>query len=41
MNVILSIGLLIFTGYLLGELAEKNKTPENIGIYPGRYSAKS
>ncbi|WP_319590917.1 cation:proton antiporter [uncultured Draconibacterium sp.] len=31
MNVILSIGLLIFTGYLLGELAEKIKLPKISG----------
>lgn len=31
MNVILSIGLLIFTGYILGELAEKIKLPKISG----------
>ncbi|QIA07576.1 cation:proton antiporter [Draconibacterium halophilum] len=31
MNVILSIGLLIFSGYLLGELAEKIKLPKISG----------
>ena len=31
MNVILSIGLLVFTGYLLGELAEKIKLPKISG----------
>ncbi len=31
MNVILSIGLLIFTGYILGELAQKIKLPKISG----------
>ncbi len=31
MNVILSIGILIFTGYILGELAEKIKLPKISG----------
>ena len=36
MNVILSIGILIFTGYILGELAEKIKLPKISGyIFAG------
>lgn len=36
MNVILSIGILIFTGYILGELAEKVKLPKISGyIFAG------
>ena len=31
MNIILSIGVLIFTGYLLGELAVKVKLPKISG----------
>ena len=33
MNVILSIGLLVFTGYILGELAQKIKLPRFQAIY--------
>lgn len=31
MNIILSVGILIFTGYIFGELAEKIKLPKISG----------
>ena len=41
MNVILSIGLLVFTGYILGELAQKNKIAQDFRLYSGRDCFKS